>query len=45
MKSYDIIGYTYDGAAYCDECKPTVRDDESPDEIGVIFAENEKAKG
>jgi len=41
MKSYDIIGYTYDGAAYCDECKPMVRDDESPDEIGVIFAEND----
>lgn len=41
MKSYDVIGYTYDGAAFCDDCKPTVRDDESADELGVIFAEND----
>lgn len=36
MNAADVIGFTYDGAAYCTDCEPDGLED---DACGVIFAE------
>lgn len=35
MNACDVVGYVYDGACYCDGCKPDAPDDE----VGVMFAD------
>lgn len=43
MKSFDVIAWHYDGAVYCDGCKPNVSDAEMDDNGGPVFADDEES--
>jgi len=40
MHAWEVIGYVFDGAAYCPRCEPVNRDEADRDEVSPIFAEH-----
>lgn len=40
MSAYDVVGYAYDGAFYCEGCSPTGINSDG-EEVGAVFAGDE----